>query len=78
MALKGLWTNSWLHSETTDHTMPPVRTETHERMRAALPALRAIQVRGARRATLLHLTAKKLHALQRAMEKATAAAAGAG
>ena len=63
-------------------TMPPVRTETQERMKAALPALRVIHhkyaARVARQATLLHLAAKKLHALQRALEKEATAAAGAG
>ena len=62
--------------------MPPVRTETQERMKAALPALRTIHhkyaARVARQATLLHFAAKKLHALQRALEKEATAAAGAG
>jgi hypothetical protein len=62
--------------------MPPVRTETHERMKAALQGLRLIHhkyaARVAHQATLLHLTAKKLHALQRALEKEATAAAGKG
>jgi hypothetical protein len=51
-------------------------------MKAAVPALRAIHHkyagRMARQATLLHLTAKKLHALQRALEKEAEEAAGKG
>ena len=51
-------------------------------MKAALPALRTIHhkyaARVALQATLLHLTAKKLHALQRALEKEAEAAAGKG
>jgi hypothetical protein len=62
--------------------MPPVRTETQERMKAAVPALLVIHhkyaARVARQATLLHLAAKKLHALQRALEKEATAAAGKG
>ena len=53
-----------------------------ERMEAALPALRVIHhkyaARVARQATLLHLAAAKLHALQRALEKEAEVAAGKG
>ncbi len=51
-------------------------------MKAALPALLVIHHKYAARvawqATLLHMTAKKLHALQRALEKEAAAEAAAG
>ena len=62
--------------------MPPVKTEKQERMKAALPALRTIHhkyaARVARQATLLHMTAKRLQALQRAIEKEAKAVAGVG
>ena len=61
--------------------MPRVSTATHKRMEAALPALRAIHhkyaARVARQAAVVHLAAKRLLALQKAIEREARAVAGA-
>ena len=60
--------------------MPRVITPTHKRMMAALPVLRAIHhkyaVQVARQAAVVHLAAKRLLALQKAIEREALAVAG--
>ena len=60
--------------------MPRVSTATHKRMMEALPALRTIHhkyaARVARQAAVVHMAAKRLVALQKAIEREAEAVAG--